>query len=702
MLKLSLVIAAWVVAIPTSMALAELPDYFDWRDVDGENYMTPVKDQALCGSCWAHSAVGTVEAQYNIYLDSPEYDTDLSEEYLVSDCFESWQPSDCFGGWPDDALNFIDSNGIPDEACFPYVDANCRHGCCRTTCPCEHADQLGHYCSDAECSDKCADWEDRLWGIDGKQKVETIDDIKNYIYYVGPLSVCYRTTSGDFDQDGIWRCTGSEVPGHCVVMTGYNATDQYWICKNSEGGDYGPDGTGYFKIGFGECHIEDYAYGVILSDPGFPPFPPSAHDSSVVTKDDTIVEIALKAGDEGLPDPPGALSCIITSLPSQGMLSDPGGGAISSVPYTLAENGNHVIYQPPTGYSGTDSFKFKANDGGTAPDGGYSDEATINVNVFEIVNWWKLDEGSGQIAEDSVGDSNGILGNSENADAQDPAWVTGKRDGGLDFDGEDDYVDIGTLDALKGETVTISAWIKADDASAGYDPLITQYHIVGDNCYGYNLCLISGKPCFCLDDTIAGGDAIDSNEWHHLAGTYDGVELRIYLDGDLKGNMSYADGNGSDTNAYLGGGDYEGCYFDGIIDDVRVYNWAVDVDEIWDNMYYGTSKFAILNDVGVRKAWFDDLGNLFLKGGLAKRSTLTADDRYDEFRVQDSAGNEVAIIDVTNGNMYITGDVQTAWSDPDEGEDEFIIHNDQGSPMAYINESGNLYLKGKLYQNANP
>lgn len=119
-------------------------------------------------------------------------------------------------------------------------------------------------------------------------------------------------------------------------------------------------------------------------------------------------------------------------------------------------------------------------------------------------------------------------------------------------------------------------------------------------------------------------------------------------------------------------------------------------------MYYGTSKFAILNDVGVRKAWFDDLGNLFLKGSLAKRSTITADDRYDEFRVQDSAGSDIALIDVTNGNMYITGDIQTTWSDPDEGTDDFIIHNDQGSPMAYIDESGNLYLKGKLYQNATP
>ncbi|GAF84466.1 unnamed protein product, partial [marine sediment metagenome] len=62
------------------------PPSFDWRNYSGQDWMTPVKNQGSCGSCWAFSAVGVVEAVYNIATDDPDLDLDLSEEYLVSDC----------------------------------------------------------------------------------------------------------------------------------------------------------------------------------------------------------------------------------------------------------------------------------------------------------------------------------------------------------------------------------------------------------------------------------------------------------------------------------------------------------------------------------------------------------------------------------------------------------------------------------------
>ncbi|MGA2094345.1 MAG: S8 family serine peptidase [Sedimentisphaerales bacterium] len=109
--------------------------------------------------------------------------------------------------------------------------------------------------------------------------------------------------------------------------------------------------------------------------------PPIANDIDVVTTLNTAITIALQATDDGLPNPPGDLNYIITSLPTHGDLNDPNVGIIGSVPHTLAGNGSQVIYTPATGYTGPDNFIFKANDGGVPPDGGDSNTATVSITV---------------------------------------------------------------------------------------------------------------------------------------------------------------------------------------------------------------------------------------------------------------------------------------------------------------------------------
>ena len=109
---------------------------------------------------------------------------------------------------------------------------------------------------------------------------------------------------------------------------------------------------------------------------------PVASDVNETTLVDTPVTITLNATDDGLPTPPGALDYIITTLPGNGLLSDPASGNITSVPYTLVTNGNQVNYTPNAAYTGSDSFQFKASDGGTAPDGGDSNIAAVSINVI--------------------------------------------------------------------------------------------------------------------------------------------------------------------------------------------------------------------------------------------------------------------------------------------------------------------------------
>lgn len=111
--------------------------------------------------------------------------------------------------------------------------------------------------------------------------------------------------------------------------------------------------------------------------------PPEAMNVNESTPPDTPVTVMLDATDEGLPDPPAKLSYIITSLPNHGMLTDPNSidpnAVIVSVPCMLS--GNEVVYTPRPGCDRPAVFTYLANDGGIAPDGGDSNEATVTIVI---------------------------------------------------------------------------------------------------------------------------------------------------------------------------------------------------------------------------------------------------------------------------------------------------------------------------------
>jgi C1A family cysteine protease/putative hemolysin len=222
------------------------PSSFDWRNYNGQNWMTPVKNQGSCGSCWAFSAVGVVEAVHNIATGNPSLDLNLSEQQLVSNgsvCCTSC--GDCGGGWPATALSYIRNTGVTDEACFPYT---------ATTATCA----------------LCGDWQSRLVTIDAYGGVSSSpSQIKQSLIDEGPLSVAMWVSCppdepgmpcGYWDGD-IYRCSDDSDPSkvnHAVVLAGYNDAGGYWIIKNSWGSGW--NGDGYFKVGYGECSIEDWVY----------------------------------------------------------------------------------------------------------------------------------------------------------------------------------------------------------------------------------------------------------------------------------------------------------------------------------------------------------------------------------------------------------------------------------------------------------
>ncbi len=126
-----------------------------------------------------------------------------------------------------------------------------------------------------------------------------------------------------------------------------------------------------------------YGYGLInarsavtIADPR-----PFAEDINDTTALFTPITINLQVVDDGQPDPPGILTYIIDSLPTNGTLEDPGAGSITDPNTPLVGYGNQVIYTPDKDYIGQDIFTYKAYDGGTPPYGGYSNIATVSITT---------------------------------------------------------------------------------------------------------------------------------------------------------------------------------------------------------------------------------------------------------------------------------------------------------------------------------
>jgi putative hemolysin len=234
------------------------PFSFDWRNSNGQNWMTSVKDQGSCGSCWAFSTVGVVEGAYNVQNGDPNLDLDLSEEYLVSDCYTMGAYGNCCGGSYEDAFEFVRDSGIPDEGCMPYVD---RTSCsCGTSCDASCTYRTGGACSGATCSNRCANWQSRAVKINAVAPVPS-GQIRQYLIDKGPLSAALGVGSGyggSFDAQGVYRCSNDSGANHAVVVVGYNDAGGYWIIKNSWGAGW--NGDGYFKVGYGECAIETWPY----------------------------------------------------------------------------------------------------------------------------------------------------------------------------------------------------------------------------------------------------------------------------------------------------------------------------------------------------------------------------------------------------------------------------------------------------------
>jgi len=162
--------------------------------------------------------------------------------------------------------------------------------------------------------------------------------------------------------------------------------------------------------------------------------------------------------------------------------------------------------------------------------------------------------------------------------------TSGKFNGGFEFDGVDDTINISTISALSGVNVTISAWIYYKGSSGAYDPIVTQSDATWAGYYFYIDTSDSDKVGFWLDNAQAKStQAVPANEWHHVVGTHNDTHLMVYMDGVLLDTYKKT-GSGNAKDAFIGCDNPATDFFNGTIDEVAIWNRTLSLTEI-KNLY---------------------------------------------------------------------------------------------------------------------
>jgi len=220
--------ASRIVKEDPKLAAKATGSYVDWRN---NGAVTPIKNQAQCGGCWAFSTTGNIEGQWAIAGNGL---VSLSEQELIS-CDTTCNA--CNGGLMDDAFEWIinaNGGGITSEAQYPYQSGS------GSVPPCQSS-SVSNVATIASYID-----------VSHSEAA-----MKSWVASNGPLSIAVDATAWQTYAGGIMTdCTSNQID-HGVLIVGYNtqSSPPYWIIKNQWGTSWGEAGYMWLEYGANECLI---------------------------------------------------------------------------------------------------------------------------------------------------------------------------------------------------------------------------------------------------------------------------------------------------------------------------------------------------------------------------------------------------------------------------------------------------------------
>ena len=241
------------VTSPTALEMArsqgiKIPEAWDWRNINGTNFVTKDLNQHIpqyCGSCWAHGAMSSLADRIKIIRKAEWPDINLAIQDILN-CGSL--AGTCNGGSAVGAFHYVHQNGIPDDTCQVYQakDLPCsdEHRCLNCQGPPGSSTCFPQ-------RDYQTYWIDQYSYIQEANKDDLVDAIKSELYLRGPIACGVDATPIEDYTGGIVDTTLDDI-NHIVSVAGWGRENgtEYWVVRNSWGTYWGEHG--WFRVKTGE------------------------------------------------------------------------------------------------------------------------------------------------------------------------------------------------------------------------------------------------------------------------------------------------------------------------------------------------------------------------------------------------------------------------------------------------------------------
>jgi cathepsin B len=232
--------------------MANLPTTFDSRQ-QWPGAIHPIRDQQQCGSCWAFACSEVASDRFAI-KSNLSINVVLSPQDLVS-CDNQDGNMGCNGGYPIKAMQYVVSNGLVADACYPYTSGGGDTGDCELK-------GAGSTCPSGSGTVKFYKNKNAYQVADNEAAIQT--EILNN----GPVEAAFNVYEDFFSyKGGVYKHTkGGLAGGHAVKIIGWGVlnNEKYWLVANSWNTSWGLDGFFMILRGVDECGIES---GIVAGEP---------------------------------------------------------------------------------------------------------------------------------------------------------------------------------------------------------------------------------------------------------------------------------------------------------------------------------------------------------------------------------------------------------------------------------------------------